>query len=147
MAHRFPNILVHLVFSTKNRRALIPDQLRPQLWKYLAGIGRNYKFPVFVAGGTANHAHMLIALPTDMTTAKAVQVLKANSSRWLGAHGIDFAWQEGCGAFSVSASHKDAVRHYIEHQEEHHVRRTYDDEFLALLRKAGVQHVPEQVFG
>jgi REP element-mobilizing transposase RayT len=101
MAHKFPNILIHLVFSTKNRRDLIPDELRILLWKYLAGIGRNHKIPVLVVGGTANHVHVLISLPTDVPVAKAVQILKANSSRWMGEHGIDFAWQEGYGAFSV----------------------------------------------
>jgi REP element-mobilizing transposase RayT len=68
---------------------------RTLLWRYLAGIGRNHKIPVLAAGGIANHVHLLIALPTDVTVAKAVQVLKANSSRWMGEHGIDFAWQEG----------------------------------------------------
>lgn len=62
MAHKFPNILIHLVFGTKNRRDLVPDELRIQLWKYLAGTGRNHKIPVLVSGGTANHVHMLIVL-------------------------------------------------------------------------------------
>ena len=147
MAHKYPNILIHLVFSTKNRRDIIPDELRTKLWKYIAGIGRNHDIPVLTAGGTANHAHLLIVLPSDLTVAKAVQVLKANSSRWMGEHGIDFAWQEGYGAFSVSASNADAVRNYIEHQPEHHARRSYEDEFLALLRKTRMNYEPEQVFG
>ncbi len=147
MAHKFPNILIHLVFSTKNRQDLIPDNLRALLWKYLAGIGRNHKIPILGAGGTANHVHLLIALPSDLTTAKAVQVLKANSSRWIGEHGIEFAWQEGYGAFSVSASHLSIVRNYIDHQQEHHAKRSYEDEFLSLLRKTGVGFEPEQVFG
>lgn len=95
MAHKYPSILIHLVFSTKDRRNLIPDELHALLWKYLAGIGRNHGIPVLAAGGTANHVHLLVALPTDATVAKAVQVLKANSSRWMGEHGIDFGWQEG----------------------------------------------------
>jgi putative transposase len=147
MAHKYPNILIHLVFSTKERRDLIPDDLRPVLWKYLAGIGRNHKIPVVAAGGTANHVHLLIALPSDVTVAKAVQVLKANSSRWIGEHGIAFAWQEGYGAFSVSASHASVVGDYIERQPQHHARRSYEDEFVALLRKTGVAFEPEQVFG
>ena len=109
MAHRFPNVLVHVVFSTKNRCNLVPDALCARLWKYLVGIGRNHSIPILAAGGTANHVHLLIVLPTDATVAKAVQVLKANSSRSISEHGIDFAWQEGYGAFSVSASNKAAV--------------------------------------
>jgi REP element-mobilizing transposase RayT len=147
MAHKYPNILIHIVFSTKNRRDLIPNELHTLLWKYLAGIGRNHKIPVLAAGGTANHVHVLIALPTDVTVAKVVQILKANSSRWIGEHSIDFAWQEGYGAFSVSASHLEIVRDYIEHQQQHHTKRSYEDEFLALLRKTGVEFEPEQVFG
>lgn len=147
MAHKYPNLLIHLVFSTKDRRDLIPDQLRPVLWKYFAGIGRNHSTPILAAGGTANHVHLLIALPSDVTVAKAVQVLKANSSRWIGEHGIDFAWQEGYGAFSVSASNKVAVQEYIDRQPQHHAKRSYEDEFLALLKKSGVGFETDQVFG
>lgn len=147
MAHKYPNLLIHLVFSTKDRRDLIPSELGPVLWKYLAGIGRNHSIPVLTAGGTANHIHLLIALPSDVTVAKAVQVLKANSSRWISEHGIDFAWQEGYGAFSVSASNKAAVREYIDHQPQHHAKRSYEDEFLALLKKSGVGFEAVQVFG
>ena len=74
-------------------------------------------------------------------------MLKANSSRWLGEHGFDFSWQEGYGAFSVSASNAEAVRHYIERQPEHHARHSFEDEFISLLRKSGVKYDPEFVFG
>jgi putative transposase len=126
MAHKYPNILLHVVFSTKQRRDLIPADLFSSLNKYLAGIGRNHGIPVLSAGGTANHVHLLLVLPCDVTVAKAVQVLKANSSRWIGEHGIQFAWQEGYGAFSVSSSNKAGVVHYIEHQAEHHRTRSYE---------------------
>jgi putative transposase len=147
MAHKFRNVLIHYVFSTKERRDLIPADLQPQLWKYLGGIGENHGIPVLTAGGTGNHAHVLLSLPTDVSVAKAVQVLKANSSRWVSEHGIDFSWQEGYGAFSVSASNVAAVREYIDHQAEHHARRSFEDEFIALLRKSGVAYDPVAVFG
>ena len=146
MAHKYPNVVIHLVFSTKERRDLIPPQLQTSLWHYLAGIGRNHKIPVLSVGGTTNHVHLLIALPATVTVANTVQILKANSSRWLGEHGIAFAWQEGYGAFSVSPSHAATVRNYIDHQAEHHARRSYEDEFLTLLRKTGVEFEPDQVF-
>jgi putative transposase len=129
MAHWYPNILVHCVFSTKERRNLVPQEILPRLWKYLAGIGRNHGVHVLAAGGIANHVHWLIVLPPDMAAAKAVQVLKANSSRWLREHGLDFAWQEGYGAFNVSGPSKHAVIDYIEHQAEHHSKRSYEREF------------------
>jgi REP-associated tyrosine transposase len=93
-----------------------------------------------------NHAHLLIVLPSDISAAKAVQVLKANSSRWLCKHGIDFAWQEGYGAFSVSQSHVLAVKAYVERQEIHHAKRSYEQEFLAFLSKMGIAYEPENVF-
>ena len=114
MAHTYPNVLIHCVFSTKQRRSAIPETLVPGLFKYLNGIGSNIHVPILAAGGTDNHVHLLIALPASITLAKAVQTFKANSSRWIGEHGIDFAWQNGYAAFSVSASNRDAVLEYIE---------------------------------
>ena len=147
MAHKYPNILIHCVFSTKERRNLIPDEMIPQLGKYFAGIGRNHGIPVIASGGTSNHSHLLIALPSDVAPAKAIQVLKANSSRWLHVHGLDFAWQEGYGAFSVSSSNKAVVVHYIEHQAEHHRKRSFEAEFETLLRKSGIEFNPKEAFG
>jgi putative transposase len=147
MAHKYPNVLIHLVFSTKERRDLIPQEILPKLWKYFAGIGRNHRISVLAAGGISNHSHLLIVLPSDMPVAKAVQVLKANSSCWLHEHGLEFAWQEGYGAFSVSSSNRDAVKDYIERQAEHHQKRSYESEFEAMLRKSGVAFDPKEAFG
>jgi len=146
MAHKYPNVLIHLVFSTKERRNIIPNDLLPKLFAYLQGIGSNIRVPVIASGGTPNHMHMLIVLPSDVTLAKAVQTFKANSSRWIGEHDLEFAWQEGYGAFSVSASHRDVVRHYIEHQAEHHARHTFEEEFMTILRKCGIKDETETVF-
>jgi REP element-mobilizing transposase RayT len=147
MAHRYPNILIHCVFSTKARKDLIPMELMPQLCKYFAGIGRNRGMPVLASGGISNHVHLLIALPPDVPVAKAVQILKANSSRWLHEHGLEFAWQEGYGAFSVSSSNRDVVKGYIEHQPEHHRTRTYEGEFEAMSRKSGMEFDAAETFG
>jgi len=143
----YPNVLIHCVLNTKQRRDSIPDDLREKLSMYFGGIGKGHDIPVFCAGGTANHAHLLIALPATIPLAKAIQVLKANSSRWLGEHGLDFAWQEGYGAFSVSASNLAAVKEYIEHQREHHATHSFEDEFVSLLRRSRVTYDPEFVFG
>ena len=147
MPHKYPNILIHLVFSTKERTDMIPNELLPRLWKYFACIGRNHDVPVLASGGTSNHSYLLIALPSDMAPAKAVQVLKANSSRWIRQHGISFAWQEGYGAFSVSSSNKDAVVDYIEHQAEHHRVRSYETEFETMIRKSGMRFDSVEAFG
>ena len=139
MAHTYPNVLIHCIFSTKNRRDLIPNNLHEKLSMYFVGIGKAHNIAVLCAGGTANHAHLLIALPASVALAKAVQVLKANSSRWLGEHGFNFAWQEGYGAFTVSPSQREAVRRYIQQQAEHHRTRTFRDEYLELLRRSAVE--------
>lgn len=147
MSHSYPNLLVHCVFSTKERRDAIPEELRDKLWKYLAAIGKSHKLPVLEAGGTANHVHLLLALPADAPLSRAMQTLKANSSRWMGDHGVDFWWQQVYGAFSVSASNADRVRDYIRHQAEHHRKRSFEDEFVALLSGSGVNYDPKFVFG
>ena len=147
MAHSFPNIIVHCVFGTKERRDTIPSELQPKLWKYFGGIGKNHDIPILSAGGTSNHAHVLFALPATVTLSIAVQVLKANSSRWIGEHGIEFAWQEGYGAFSVGAPNVRALEAYIANQAKHHAKRTFEQEFIAMLEKAGVPYDPKYVFG
>ena len=147
MAHTYPNVLVHCIFSTKNRRDSIPSELHEKLAMYFVGIGKAHNIPVLGAGGTANHAHLLIALPATVSLAKAMQVLKANSSRWISEHGFDFSWQEGYGAFSVSSSNVEVVRHYIEHQSEHHAKHSFEDEFVSILRKCNVAYDPQFVFG
>ena len=147
MAHTYPNVLIHCVFSTKNRRDSIPDDLQEKLSRYFIGIGKGHDIPILCAGCTSNHAHLLIALPATIPLAKAIQVLKANSSRWLGDHGFDFAWQDGYAAFSVSASNRDTVKHYIAQQREHHAKHSFEDEFISLLRKSNVAYDSQFVFG
>jgi REP element-mobilizing transposase RayT len=137
MSHKLSNVLVHLVFGTKSREESIPAKLVEKLWSYLSGIGRNVGIPVLIAGGITDHVHILAVLPTETSIAKAVQVFKANSSRWIREQGHTFQWQEGYGAFSVSASNRNTVARYIAHQAEHHAKRTYEDEFSIMLKKSG----------
>ena len=99
----------------------------------MAGIGRNNGFLVLANGGMEDHAHLLIQLPATLTLAKAVQLLKGSSSKWVGEHGREFSWQEGYGAFGVSKSNMNAVVKYIANQEKHHRKITFEEEFIALL--------------
>jgi putative transposase len=145
MPHALTSNLVHCVFSTKDRANLIPDQDR--LCRYLAGVAREKNIPLIIAGGTSNHIHLLIALPAAICLAKAVQDLKGNSSRWMNQHGSAFAWQEGYGAFSVSASNKQAVMDYIAEQPRHHEKRSYEQEFAAMLQHSGITCDPRFMFG
>jgi REP element-mobilizing transposase RayT len=94
-----------------------------------------------------DHLHLLIQIPPVLTLSKAVATIKANSSRWASGEGHKFAWQEGYAAFSVSASVIPAVIRYIRNQEEHHKKMDFDAEFVALLKKHGIEFDPKYVFG
>ncbi len=145
MSHTHAWVLVHVVFSTKERANLIPDVR--ELCRYITGIARAKKVTLLAAGGTSNHVHLLIALNPVLSLSKVVQDLKGNSSRWLGEHGVRFAWQEGYGAFGVSQSRKQAVADYIGGQEEHHRKWTFEQEFMTLLRESGATYDERYVFG
>jgi REP-associated tyrosine transposase len=147
MAHSYSQNHVHLVFSTKERRSIIPQEWQPRLWAYIGGICKNYEMISLAIGGTDNHVHILLHLPPRLSLAKAVQLVKGNSSKWMGEQGLDFGWQEGYGAFSVSASHLDQVKQYIRNQVMHHRKFSFEDEFRALLKKHGAHYDPRHVFG
>jgi putative transposase len=147
MSHSFSKNHVHVVFSTKDRRRTISESMQPEMWAYLSGVCRNEKMVSVAVGGIADHVHLLFHLPPTVSLAKAISVLKANSSRWMNERGIKFAWQEGYGAFSVSASNLTAVSRYIRDQKKHHRKFSFEDEFLTLLRKHKVDFDPESVFG
>jgi len=136
MPHTHVWVLTHCVFSTKGRLNLIPDVA--EMCKYLTGIARAKNITVLAAGGTANHVHLLIAVPPTIALSKVMQEFKGNSSHWMNKRRMKFAWQEGFGAVGVSQSKKDAVARYIARQEEHHRKWTFEQEYLTLLRKSGV---------
>lgn len=146
MAHTYATIFVHLVFSTKERASLIPGDKLENLWTYVMGIARNHGITPIAIGGTPNHLHALIQLPSTMSLSEAANKLKSNSSRWMSEHGPRFAWQEGYGAFSVSPSQVESVKKYIANQVEHHKKRNFEEEYVALLKKCGVDYDSRYVF-
>jgi REP element-mobilizing transposase RayT len=136
VAHTASNLVLHLIFSTKARQPLIAPEIRSDLFGYLGGIIREMKGTAFIINGTADHVHMLIRIRPAHSVAEIARVVKANSSRWAREKGNrDFAWQTGYGAFSVSESHVQAVSRYIATQEEHHKKRTFQQEYVAFLEK------------
>jgi len=145
MADTYTRILVHCVFSTKGRRPQISEP--EKLWSYLRGIARNRGADILAIGGTNNHVHVLLALPSSLTIAQLMRDLKANSSRNLNEQTSGFAWQDGYAAISVSPSQVDTVRRYIEQQESHHGKRTFEDEYIAMLDKSRLQHSADYVLG
>jgi putative transposase len=144
MSHTYVQNLLHVVFSTKERRKLIPQAAQPGLWGYLTGVCKRERIFVHEIGGMEDHAHMLIQLPPTLSLSDAILDIKTSSSRWMGRN---FAWQRGFGAFSVSASNVNAVVRYIRTQETHHKKMSFDDEFVALLKKHGMEFDSRFVFG
>jgi len=147
MSHSYSQILVHGTFSTEERRNLIQDDMQPRLWAYISATAKKDGVRMISVGGIANHAHVLFALPPTLTLATVMRNLKSNSSRWMREKGCKFAWQTGYGAFSIGYSQLDAVVNYIRRQPEHHKRRSFEQEFLALLKKYGVDYDPKYVLG
>jgi putative transposase len=144
MAHTYASNFIHCIFSTKDRSSLISAARKSELYAYLGGIAWGEGFTLIAAGGTENHIHLLFVLPASSSLAHAVQKLKGSSSRWIGK---GFSWQEGYGAFSVSPSQIEVVKGYILNQEQHHRKQSFEQEFVALLRKCGIEYDERYVFG
>ncbi|KLU07199.1 transposase [Rhodopirellula islandica] len=145
----YTNLRVHLIWSTKDRKPLIADEFQEDLYAYIGGILRKRKHVLLAAGGIADHIHLLVGMHPTQTIADCVRDLKSNSSVWVHEHFPKlkmFQWQTKYGAFSVSESSVDSVMAYIANQKEHHKKLTFQEEFLAILRKHGIQFDPRYVF-
>jgi putative transposase len=128
----------HCVFGTKERQPLISPGLQERLWPFLGGIARQNEMKAIEIGGVADHVHMLLSLPSTLSIAKAMQLIKGGSSKWVHETFPEqrlFGWQVKYGAFSVSVSQLDNTMQYIQGQAEHHRKMTFQEEFLAFLRK------------
>ena len=131
------------MFSTKERRPFLTPKIRERLWPFLGGIAKQNKMKAIEIGGVEDHVHILLSLPATMPIAKAMQLIKGGSSKWIHETFPDqrsFNWQEEYGAFTVSASQLDAVIRYIKNQEEHHRKVTFQEEFLSLLKKHKIEY-------
>jgi REP-associated tyrosine transposase len=150
MSHTYASNRVHVIFSTKDREKRLTEEIRPKLWASMAGIAHNHGFEAMIVGGESDHVHALLLLPPAMPLSKAIQLLKGSSSKWLNetsAAGTNFAWQEGYGAFSVSASQTQNVYRYIRNQASHHAKKSFADEFVQLLKRYGIAYDPKYVLG
>jgi putative transposase len=143
MSHTYTYLASHLIFSTKDRLPMLTAEIRPRLWAYMSGVINNIGGKALAINGMPDHAHLLVLLPPSVATAEAVRTLKANSSKWLNDQDPTrrkFAWQSGYAAFSVSRSAIDDVERYIETQEEHHKKLTYQEELIVLLRRHNIEY-------
>ncbi len=143
MPQSLSNILLHIIFSTKNREQWLDDSIRTGTFAYLATVGRDMGCEVYRVGGMPDHVHLAIRMSRTLTVADFMQKLKTSSSVWIKEHGNDhkgFAWQTGYGVLSISASQLADLIRYIEKQEEHHKTKTFKEEYLEFLEKYGISH-------
>jgi putative transposase len=138
MSQSLAQILVHLVFSTKNREAWLTDEIRDELHAYMGGIVENLRGTLLKTGSVADHVHLLIAHPRTISASDLVMEIKTGSSKWLKKKSpgfSNFRWQSGYGIFSISPSHRSALEKYIASQSEHHRLVTFQEEYRRLLEK------------
>jgi putative transposase len=141
MPQSLANLLVHVIFSTKERRPLIDDPVRAQLHGYMAGILKGIESPALIINSVPDHVHILCAMSKNIAACKLVEEVKTGSSKWMKTQGVPlFGWQNGYGAFSVSQSGADEVRRYIENQQAHHHKTGFQDEFRRFLEKYRVPY-------
>jgi putative transposase len=150
VGHSYTSSLFHCVFSTKERRKLITPELQERLWPYLGGIARENRMKALAVGGIEDHVHILLSIPSTLAIAKAVQLIKGGSSKWVHETFSKYrtsAWQEGYGAFSIGISQIDPTVVYIQSQARHHRRKTFQQEFLDFLKKHGIDYDPRYIWG
>jgi putative transposase len=142
MPQSLSKVIIHIIFSTKNREPWLDSDIRPRMHAYLATICRDLSGEAFRVGGGADHVHIVTTLPRTVSQAELVEGIKKPSSKRikaLEARYSGFFWQRGYGAFSVSPSQLDAVLQYVQTQEEHHRTRAFQEEYRELLRRHGVE--------
>ena len=143
MAQTLVSLLVHVIFSTKNREPFISPSLEPELFAYIGGILKNQNSRLLDAGGTADHVHLLISQSKNVSLSSLMKDLKKDSSFWIKTKGRqfdNFHWQDGYGAFSIGHSQIAALKKYISQQKEHHRKRTFQEELMAFLDEYGMEY-------
>ena len=143
MPQSLSKVIIHTIFSTKDRHPWLDANVRPRMHAYLATICRDAGGEAFRVGGVADHVHLVTTLPRTLSQADMLEGLKKKSSKWItGLAPVyrHFYWQRGYGAFSVSASQLDALLEYVDTQEEHPRSRTFQEEYREFLRKHGVEY-------
>jgi len=149
MANTYSQVYLHFVFSTKGRRELITPDVEERVWAYIAGVAKRHGMTPIQIGGIETHVHAFVGVPTTMSSSQGAKALKGDSS-----YGIrrefrgmaDFGWQDGYGVFSVSRSGIESVAEYIKNQREHHKKQTFEEEYVTLLKKHGVDYDDRYLF-
>ena len=143
MPQSLSSILIHLIFSTRNRQPFITEEIEKELHPYMATIFRGMKSPSLTIGGTTDHVHVLFSLSRVIKIADLVEEVKTESSKWIKTKRAEFRnfhWQRGYGAFSIGQSQVSSVKRYIARQKVHHQRVTFQDEYRKFLKSYGIDY-------
>jgi REP element-mobilizing transposase RayT len=150
MANTYTSLHYHIVFSTKNREPWLTPDVEPRIWSYLGGIVKENRMKPMQIGGTEDHVHVLLGAPPVLAPAKIAQLIKGGSSVWIQEtfpRMNGFGWQDGYGAFTVSRSNLPSVIAYIQGQQEHHRTKTFQEEYLELLKRHGIDYDERYLWG
>ncbi len=150
MANTYTSLIYHFTFSTKNRVRWIRPEIQQRVWEYIGGIARRHGFTGLQIGGVDDHVHALVLAKATFSPSQIVKFLKGDSSKWI--HDVfgrmaRFAWQDGYGAFTVSVHGIPEVMRYIQNQHEHHRTKTFQEEYLMLLKEAGIHFDERYLWG
>ncbi len=143
MAQTLTSLLVHVIFSTKNRASLITPEIEPELFAYIGGILKNNESRLLDAGGTTDHVHLLISQSKNIALSSLLKEVKKSSSSWIKTKGKtfrEFHWQDGYGAFSVGHTEVTNLKRYIASQKEHHRKRTFQEELIQFYEDYGIEY-------
>jgi REP-associated tyrosine transposase len=149
MANTYTQIYIQVVFAVEDRASLVRPSFKEDIYKFMTGVIKQEKQKLIAINGMPDHVHLLIGLKPDIALSALVRDVKAKSSKWVNERGLvkgKFRWQEGFGAFSYGHSQLDAIVRYIQDQEQHHVKRTFRNEYFALLRKFDIAFQDKYVF-
>ena len=150
MPQSLTSILVHIIFSTKDRNPFIKTKISKNLYRYMISVARAYNSSIIEIGGTEDHIHILSILPKTLALSKLVEELKKSSSKWMKTQGAwyrNFAWQSGYGAFSISQSNISVLIKYIRNQQKHHEKITFQDEYRLFLERYRVSFNEKYAWG
>lgn len=149
MANTYTQIHIQVVFSVQNRKCLIEKSFKNELYKYITGIIRNNGHKVLAINGMPDHVHILFGMRPTQALSDLMQDIKGDSSKWINSKGFvngRFSWQEGYGGFSYSKSQVNTIIDYIKHQESHHHKKTFTEEYLEFLEKYEVPFDERYIF-
>ena len=142
MAQTLTRILVHLIFSTKDRTPIITPEIEPELFAYMGGISREHGSPLLAAGGMPDHVHLLVSLSKNIALSELVQHVKKDSSKWIKTKAPEFrgfSWQDGYAGMSIGQSGVEATKTYLADQKRHHAKKTFKGELVEFLEKYEIE--------